>query len=225
MGLVKIIAAGMRRRLPNFVDFDDLVQAGTLGLVDAARKFTPDKQIAFSTYAKHRIRGAILDSLRESDNASRQMRKWQRRIDAAISQLSAQLERDPDEAEIAAQLGIGLDRLRDIRLHSRGLDHVSASSPAGEDVPVFEIPTQPAAHPDSIWAKKELSEVLAQAVEELAPRHRSVVRLYYAGEMTMREIGDRLGVKESRVCQVHKIAIAQLGNWLRANSITSSTAM
>jgi RNA polymerase sigma factor FliA len=224
LALVKVIAAGMRRRLPSFVDFEDLAQAGTLGLIDAARKFRPEKHVAFSTYAKHRIRGAILDSLRQCDTASREMRRWQKRVDTVIGELSARLHRAPEEAEIAQELEIGVVRLRSIRVQARSLEQVSSSSRPNDELPEPEIPTQPATYPDSICAQRELSGVLAQAVKELSPRHQSVLRLYYSGGMTMREIGNRLGVKESRICQVHKVAISRLGDSLRAINVTSSAA-
>jgi RNA polymerase sigma factor for flagellar operon FliA len=225
LGLVRIIATGMRSRLPEFIDFDDLIQAGTVGLVDAARKFSPDKQIAFSAYAKHRIRGAILDSLRQSDNASREMRRWQKRIEAASIKLTAKLQRTPEEAEIAAELEVGVERLRTVMLHTRGLEPVSVSSRQDEDLPDLELPTQPETYPDSIYAQKELSGALAEAVKGLPPRHQGVLRLYYAGGMTMRQIGERMGVNESRVCQIHKVAIGRLGECLRANNVTSSAAL
>jgi RNA polymerase sigma factor for flagellar operon FliA len=225
LGLVRIIASGIRSRLPEFIDFDDLIQAGTLGLVDAARKFSPEKQIAFSTYAKHRVRGAILDSLRQSDNASRQTRHWQKRIEAASTKLTAKLQRAPEEAEVAAELELGLDRLRAIMLQGHGLEPVSVSSHQDEDLPDLDLPTEPKTYPDSIYAQKELSGVLAEAVKELPPRHQGVLQLYYAGGMTMRQIGERLGVNESRICQIHKVAIGRLGDRLRSNNVTSSAAL
>jgi RNA polymerase sigma factor FliA len=224
LGLVRIIAMGIRARVPHFVDLDDLMQAGTLGLVDAARKFSPEKETTFSTYAKHRIRGAILDSLRQCDNASRHTRRWQKRIEAAITKLSAKLQRAPEEAEIARELEIGLERLRAITLRTRGLEPVSVSSRPDDDLPDLEFPTQPETQPDSIYAQKELRAVLAEAVKELPPRHQGILRLYYTGGMTMREIGERMGVNESRVSQIHKFALGRLGERLRANHVTSSAA-
>jgi RNA polymerase sigma factor for flagellar operon FliA len=225
LALVKIIAASMRGSLPSFIDLDDLVQAGTLGLMDAARKFTADKQVDFPAYAKHRIRGAILDSLRRNDNASRDMRRWQKRIEAATSELSAELHRAPDDTEIARKLELDVKRFRAIMVRIRSLEQVSASSRRNEDLPEPEFPTQPAAHPDSICAKRQLNGVLVEAIKALPSRHQSVVRLYYSGGMTMREIGNRLGVNESRVSQVHSLAIGRLEQLLRANNINSSAAL
>lgn len=224
LGLVKIIAMGIRARLPQSVDLDDLMQAGMVGLIDAARKFSAERQIAFSTYAKHRIRGAILDSLRESDDASRDTRRWRRRLETATTELAAKLQRAPEEAEIAEKLEIEVERLRVIVVQTRKLEPISVSSRQDEDLPNFEVPTRPETFPDSIYARKELSGALADAVKELPERHQGVLRLYYTGGMTMREIGDRMGVNESRVSQIHKAALGRLGERLRASNVTSSAA-
>jgi RNA polymerase sigma factor FliA len=220
--LVRIIAAGIRATLPTFVDFDDLVQAGTLGLMDAAKKFSADKQTSFSGYAKHRIRGAILDSLREVDCASRDMRRWQKRVDAAINELSATLGRAPEEGEVAEKLGLDVERLRQISLEVRSLKRVSVSSGENDELPHFEFPTSPEMQPDSICSRKRLSRALVEAIETLPPRHQMVVRLYYVSEKSMKEIGATLGVNESRVSQIHRKAVGTLKQVLSAGKVTSS---
>ena len=111
MPLVKAIAAGIRRNLPAHVDLDDLVQAGALGLLDATRKYDTGKKVLFETYAKYRIRGAILDSLRNADWASRGLRKRQKEIEAVTRALAAELGRTPTDVEVAARLGIDLKRV------------------------------------------------------------------------------------------------------------------
>lgn len=225
LGLVKTIAARMRGNLPRSVDFDDLVQAGTLGLVDAASKYSPEKNVPFGVYAKHRIRGAILDSLRRFDHASREIRQWQKRIDDVTGELTSELQRAPEEAEVADKLDIGVERLRKTMMHIRASEQISPCSRQDSDLPEFEHPAPPATFPDSIWAHKELNGVLAKAVNMLPPRDRIVVRMHYAGGMTMRDIAKSMGVGESRVSQVHGRAIGRLGDWLRANNVTSSAAI
>src|SRR5580692_5451890 len=114
--LVKAIAIRVHENLPVHVDLDDLVHAGVLGLFDAAGKFNPEKQVVFSSYAKHRIKGAILDSLRQLDWASRDMRRRHKQVEAATRELSSTLQRAPTEAEIAAKLGMDVDRWRTMML-------------------------------------------------------------------------------------------------------------
>src|SRR6202023_988872 len=126
--LVKAIAVRVHENLPVHVDLDDLVHAGILGLFDAANKFNPEKQVVFSSYAKHRIKGAILDSLRQLDWASRDMRRRHKQVEAATRDLSSTLQRAPTEAEVAAKLGMDVDRWRTMMLDLRNVGLVSAST-------------------------------------------------------------------------------------------------
>src|SRR5215467_9096861 len=119
--LVKAIAVRVHENLPVHVDLDDLVHAGILGLFDAASKYDPDKQVVFSSYAKHRIKGAILDSLRQLDWASRDMRRRHKQLEAATRDLSSTLQRAPTEAEVAAKLGMDVDRWRSMMLDLRNV--------------------------------------------------------------------------------------------------------
>src|ERR1700729_1909605 len=119
--LVKAIAVRVHENLPVHVDLDDLVHAGVLGLFDAASKFNPDKQVAFSSYAKHRIKGAILDSLRQLDWASRDMRRRHKQVEAATRELAATLQRTPTEQEIAEKLGMDVERWRNMMIDLRNI--------------------------------------------------------------------------------------------------------
>src|SRR6202012_4536969 len=116
--------------LPVHVDLDDLVHAGVLGLFDAATKYNPDKQVAFSAYAKHRIKGAILDSLRQLDWASRDLRKRQKQVDAVTQALATQLGRNPFDGEVADEMGLSPDRWHKIQMELRTVGTVSATSHA-----------------------------------------------------------------------------------------------
>ena len=224
--LVKAIAVRVHENLPVHVDLDDLVHAGILGLFDAANKYNPEKQVAFSSYAKHRIKGAILDSLRQLDWASRDMRRRHKQVEAATRDLSATLQRAPTEAEIAAKLGMDVDRWRTMMLDLRNVGLVSAStrSNENEDLPAPDFPSKPETQPDSICAREQLRGVLGDAMKTLPERYQKVVVLYYTNEMTMKEIGGVLGINESRVSQIHKSALEKMAASLESNGISNSAA-
>jgi RNA polymerase sigma factor for flagellar operon FliA len=224
--LVKAIAMRVRENLPVHVDLDDLVHAGVLGLFDAADKYNADKQVVFSSYAKHRIKGAILDSLRQLDWASRDMRRRQKEVEAATHDLSATLQRAPTEAEVAEKVGVDVERFRTMMIDLRNSGPVSASSRSdeNEELPAPDFPAKPETHPDSICAHEERRSVLGQAMKTLPERYHKVVILYYTNEMTMKEIGGVLGINESRVSQIHKSALEKMAAALQASGITSSRA-
>ena len=224
--LVKAIAVRVHENLPVHVDLDDLVHAGILGLFDAASKYNPEKQVAFSSYAKHRIKGAILDSLRQLDWASRDMRRRHKQVEAATRDLASTLQRNPTEAEVAQKLGMDPERWRSMMLDLRNVGLVSAStrSNENEDLPAPDFPCKPETHPDSICAREQLRGVLGDAMKVLPERYQKVVSLYYTNEMTMKEIGGILGINESRVSQIHKAALEKMQVALEATGITSSHA-
>jgi RNA polymerase sigma factor for flagellar operon FliA len=224
--LVKAIAIRVHENLPVHVDVDDLVHAGILGLFDAASKYNPDKQVAFSSYAKHRIKGAILDSLRQLDWASRDMRRRHKQVEAATRELAAKLQRNPTEAEVAQKLGMDEERWRNMMLDLRNVGLVSASTRSNEsdDLPAPDFPCKPETHPDSICSHEQLRGVLGVAMKALPERYQKVVSLYYTAEMTMKEIGGILGINESRVSQIHKAALEKMQVVLQTNGITSSQA-
>jgi RNA polymerase sigma factor FliA len=224
--LVKAIAVRVHENLPVHVEVDDLVHAGVLGLFDAATKFNPEKQVAFSAYAKHRIKGAILDSLRQLDWASRDMRRRHKQVEAATRELAATLQRNPTEAEVAQKLGMDVERMRTMMLDLRNVGLISASTRGteSEDLPAPDFPTKPDSHPDSICAKEQLRSVLGIAMKTLPERYQKVVMLYYTNEMTMKEIGTILGINESRVSQIHKSALEKMNVALEGAGITSAHA-
>jgi RNA polymerase sigma factor FliA len=224
--LVKAIAVRVHENLPVHVDLDDLVHAGILGLFDAASKYNPEKQVVFSSYAKHRIKGAILDSLRQLDWASRDMRRRHKQVEAATRDLAATLQRTPTEAEVAEKLGMDVERWRTMMLDLRNVGLISASTRANEneDLPAPDFPSNPETQPDSICAREQLRSVLGIAMKTLPERYQKVVLLYYTNEMTMKEIGGILGINESRVSQIHKSALEKMQVALEANGITSAQA-
>lgn len=224
--LVKAIAVRVHENLPVHVDLDDLVHAGILGLFDAVTKYDPDKKVAFSSYAKHRIKGAILDSLRQLDWASRDLRRRHKQVEAATRALAATLQRNPTEAEVAEKLGVDEDRWRQMMIDLRNVGLISASrrGPEGDDLPPPEFPGKPDTQPDRMCALEQLRSALTDAVGTLPERYQKVVVLYYTNEMTMKEIGGILGINESRVSQIHKSALEKMAAVLESNGIRSSNA-
>jgi RNA polymerase sigma factor FliA len=224
--VVKAIAYSVRQKLPVHVDLDDLTHAGVLGLIDAATKYDPDKQVAFASYAKHRVKGAILDSLRQMDSASREIRKRHRQIDAATRDLAAELHRSPSELEIAERLGTDIERLRHTMTELHNLGIVSANTRATEhdDVTEPQYPGNPEARPDHMCIHEQRASVLHRAMDLLPERYKQVLMFYYTNDLTMKEIGERLNVNESRVSQIHKAAIEKMNATLRTAGITCASA-
>jgi RNA polymerase sigma factor FliA len=224
--LVKAIAGRVHQNLPVHVDLDDLFHAGILGLLDAANKYNPEKQVAFSAYAKHRIKGAILDSLRQLDWASRDMRRRHKRVEATTHELAITLQRAPAEAEIAEKLGMDVDGLRTMMLDLRNIGLISSSKRSNDkdDLPAPDFAGDSKTSPDFICAHNQLRSALSVARKTLSERYEKVVLLYYANEMTMKQIGGLLGINESRVSQIHKLALEQMRTALQATGITSSLA-
>jgi RNA polymerase sigma factor FliA len=208
------------------VDLDDLVHAGILGLFDAASKFNPDKQVVFSSYAKHRIKGAILDSLRQLDWASRDLRRRHKQVEVITRDLAAELQRNPTEAEIATKLGVTVDRWRQMMLDLRNVGLISASTRANDqdDLPAPDFPSKPETQPDNMCAREQLRSALGVAMKTLPDRYQKVVMLYYTNEMTMKEIGGVLGINESRVSQIHKSALEKMQVVLQSNGISGVEA-
>lgn len=225
-GLVKVIARQIHLTLPTHVEVDDLIQAGTLGLIDAAEKFDPAKQIQFAGYAKFRIRGAILDGLRQLDIASRELRRRSREINNASHLLQANLQREPTEAEIAEHLKIDLGELRKFLQdgNAAGLISISHYSSKTDAVTDFDLRADYDTQPDRMLSLVEMHEALELAMESLRPRHRQVVRAYYLSHQNMKEIASSMGINESRVSQLHKSALATLQVALQAQGVQSCGA-
>jgi RNA polymerase sigma factor FliA len=222
--LVKAIAVRVHENLPVHVDFDDLVHAGILGLFDAVTKYNPSKKVVFHSYAKHRIKGAILDSLRQLDWASRDLRKRHKQVEAVTRELSATLERTPTEAEIAEKMGVGVERWRRMALELRTVGLISASGKNNdqENSVTPDFPAKQDSRPDNICAHEQLREKLFSAMQTLPERYQRVVFLYYTNDMTMKEIGGLLGINESRVSQIHKIALEKMATALRSVGVQSA---
>ena len=223
--LVRSIAIRVYENLPVHVDVDDLVHAGIMGLFDAAAKYKGERQVSFHAYAKHRIKGAILDSLRQMDWASRDLRKRQKQVDAVTQDLSLKLGRMPDENEMAGQMGMSVVRWRRMQVQLRTVGLVAANPAADPDRDLTEeYPAAPAFQPDRMCEHRQLQSTLARAMSCLPERYQKVVFLYYTNDMTMKEIGDLIGVNESRVSQIHKTALKKMAVALQSEGIHSAEA-
>jgi RNA polymerase sigma factor FliA len=224
--LVKAIASRVHDGLPVHVEVDDLVHAGVLGLIDAVNKYDSAKNVAFQSYAKHRIKGAMLDSLRQLDWASRDLRKRQKMADATTQNLATKLGRVPEEGEIAAELGVTVDRWRKIasEINSTGPVAASGASDPDNDRPT-EFAAAPDCRPDHMCERQHMKVAIARAMGTLPRRYQTVVTLYYSDEKTMKEIGEMLGVNESRVSQIHKTALRKMAVALESAGISSPAAL
>jgi RNA polymerase sigma factor for flagellar operon FliA len=214
--LVKFVAGRVGASLPSHVDEQDLVSYGLLGLIGAIERFDPDREIKFETFAMARIRGAIIDELRSLDWVPRSVRTRARQIERAIAALERELMRAPTDDEIAKKLGIGIDELEDsLREISRSsvgaLDELWSPSGSGDQIALIDtIQDGSEPDPESSLELTEIKEALAEAISILPEREKLVVTLYYYEELTLREIGEVLGVTESRVSQLHTKAILRL---------------
>ena len=225
--LVRAIAVRVYENLPVHVELDDLIHAGILGLFDAALKYDNNKQVTFQSYAKHRIKGAILDSLRDLDWASRDLRRRHKRLEEITRELAATMERNPTEAEIAEKMGMDVERWRQVAVELRMVGLMSASSraPENENQTVPEFPATNDLNPDVLTGQREVRSILAIAMKGLPERYQAVIQHYYAGGKTMREIGDALGINESRVSQIHKAALERMNETLQAAGIHSTDSI
>ena len=215
--LVKFVAGRLGSGLPAHVDEGDLVSYGLLGLIGAIERYDPDRDVKFETYAIARIKGSIIDELRAMDWVPRSVRARARDIERAIGELEAQSGRAPTEEEIAAKLGVSQDELGENLLEiSRSsiaaLDELwTISSSGGDQVALIDtIEDTQGPEPQTALAQTEMREALGEAIARLPEREKLVVTLYYYEELTLREIGEVLGVTESRVSQLHTKAILRL---------------
>jgi RNA polymerase sigma factor FliA len=209
---VRFIARGIHVRLPRQVLLEDLVHAGIVGLVEAVNKYDPNKNVQLHHYAEFRIRGAILDSLREVDWGPRSLRREGRRVQKVISDYNGRLGRDPTEPEIASGLDINLESLQHLLGELRGLNLLSLQAIEGENKlgDLVAIRTRADDDPLHQLLRSEMTFLLAKAVGEMPRREREVLVLYHYQELTMKEIAIVLGVGESRVSQLHARALPRL---------------
>lgn len=210
--LVKIVAGRLSMYLGYNVEYDDLVGYGIFGLIDAIDKFDYGKGIKFETYASLRIRGAVLDQIRKMDWIPRSLRQKQKKIDAAMSKLEAELGRTATDEEIAKELGISADEFLNWQGQANvsnviSLDEFVESSGEKE---VGSVSVNTFDTPEEAMEKEELKKLLAESLETLTDREKKVILLYYYEELTLKEISQVLEVSESRVSQLHTKALQKM---------------
>jgi RNA polymerase sigma factor for flagellar operon FliA len=214
--LVKFVAGRVAAGLPQNIEQSDLVSYGIFGLIDAIDKFDPGRGYKFETYAISRIKGAIIDELRSIDWVPRSVRAKARAIERAYSKLENELRRSPDDKEVAAELGVTEDELATTlgQISFVGVvaldELLSAGSERGSGATVGDTIAGGGHDPVEAFESEEMRQVLADAINRMPDRERLVLTLYYYEGLTLAEIGNVLGVTESRVCQIHTKAIFQL---------------
>lgn len=217
--LVKLVAGRLSIYLNQYIETDDLVEYGILGLIDAIDKFDFDKNVKFETYASLRIRGSILDAIRKLDWMPRTLRKKQKEIDRAYLTLEMKLSRAPREEEMAEFLEISLENYRQLLKDI----NISALVSIDENSYYTEcLSDKTSLLPDESIEKKESYDLLAQVISQLPEREKMVVTLYYYEELTLKEISKVLEVSESRVSQLHTKAISRLRTYMEKEHFSLS---
>ncbi len=222
--LVKYVAGRLGSGLPAHVEEADLISYGLIGLMSAIERYDPERDIKFKTYAIARIRGSIIDELRTLDWVPRSVRSRARAIEGAIRELEAKLARAPTDSEIAARVGITTGELEESlvdisRSSIAALDELWSTAGEGDQVSLLDMLEDPGSvKPADALDEAEVREALAEAIARLPEREKLVVTLYYYEELTLREIGEVLGVTESRVSQLHTKAILRLRSRLAAHA-------
>jgi RNA polymerase sigma factor FliA len=215
---VKLIARRIHERLPVSVSLEDLISTGVLGLIAAIDRYDPTQEVKLKTYAEYKIRGAILDSLRDLDWAPRQQRKRAKSIECAIAVLEQEFQRNPTEDEIAAKLGVSVQEyqewLSDARSLTLGSLENAGTEDDGRDLLKY-VSDDNESWPSHIFERSELERFLAQAIDRMSYIERTVLSLYYYEELTLREIAQVVELHESRISQLKSQAIIRLRAYMQ----------
>lgn len=211
---VRVLARRIHGRLPETVSLDDLISTGIVGLISAIDRFDPSRNVQLGSYAEHKIRGRILDSLRRLDWAPRQQRQRAKQIQTAIAAIEQRLHRAPTEQEIAVELNIPIDRYRQWQVHVRGLNLGRLEPEASDNFEtrgLREFPSgDPSELPSAVFERRELQRALAAAISGLPEIHQTVLSLYYRDELKPREISKITGLPEPRISWIRSRAIVKL---------------
>ncbi|MDP2325977.1 MAG: RNA polymerase sigma factor FliA [Gammaproteobacteria bacterium] len=220
--LVKRIANHLRGRLPEGVDQDDLIQVGLIALLEAARQYSPAKGASFETYAGIRVRGAMLDEVRSSDWTPRSVYRRQRELTAAIQAVENRTGKPADAREIATEMGLSLEEYFQL-VTSAAAHRLFSLDQDGEDgdMPAYQI-QDPDTEPSTELEAEEFRQAITDAIRALPEREALVMSLYYEEELNLKEIGEVIGVTESRVCQIHGQALARVR--ARVHDVAAGTA-
>ncbi len=220
--LIRYIVNRIAVRLPSHIDLDDLHNTGVIGLMDAIEKYDPEKNCKFKTYAEFRIKGAILDQLRSLDWVPRSVRQKSRKLEKAYGEVEQRLGRQASEEEVADSLGLQIDKFHDLLNQVRGislvnLEEIRGTNSDGDRAGTFAdiIEDVTAENPFASLKTLETKHVIADTVSTLPEKERLVISLYYYEDLNMKEIGNILGITESRVCQIHTKAGMRLRQKLK----------
>jgi len=220
--MVKYVANRIAMRLPPHIEVDDLMSVGVLGLIDAIDKYDSSRGAKFKTYAEFRVRGAILDELRSMDWVPRSVRQKASAMDGVIQKLQNKLGRPPEDEEIAESMGINLDELFTMLNETKSkpilsLEDLGIAKESGEQQSLLDcLAGKGDADPQTQLRLNELKGIIAKAIDTLPEKERLMISLYYYEELTMKEIGEVLGITESRVSQIHSKAVFRLRNKLKS---------
>jgi len=216
--LVRRMAHHLAARLPSSVQIDDIIQAGMIGLMDAAARFEESQGNQFETYATQRIRGAMLDELRSNDWLPRSTRKSLRRIESAMHKLEQRLGRAPSEIELAKELGVPLGEYQSLLQEARGYELLHLEDFSRDDDDDFLERNLPddRENPFERYKDARFRAALVEAIEHLPEREKLLMGLYYEQELNFKEIAAVLEVSESRICQLHSQAVARLRTKLKS---------
>jgi RNA polymerase sigma factor for flagellar operon FliA len=221
--LIRYIVNRIAVRLPSHIDLDDLHNTGVIGLMDAIEKYDPEKNCKFKTYAEFRIKGAILDQLRSLDWVPRSVRQKSRRLERAYGEVEQRLGRSANEDEVADSLGIQIDKFHELLNQVRGislvnLEEIRNSGPDSDRNGGFAdiLEDVNSENPFASLKLSEMKNIIADTIGTLPEKERLVVSLYYYEDLNMKEIGNILGITESRVCQIHTKSVLRLRSKLKA---------
>jgi RNA polymerase sigma factor for flagellar operon FliA len=219
VGLVKSLARRLAQRVPSHVEVSDLVSVGVIGLIDAAGRYRPATGVPFEAFARRRVQGAMLDSLRDLDWAPRSLRRLRRRIEDAVARCRQELGREPEDEEIGAALDLSAEEYARALDQVRGLEVAQVKELDGvgpNGTPLLDVCIDPSEAPDVRLERSELRRHLAAALLALPQRERLILSLHYEEELNLAEIGEVLGVTESRISQLRTLALGRLRASLRA---------
>ncbi len=211
--VVKIVAGRLSIQYGGHVEYDDLVSYGIFGLIDAIEKFDLGKEVKFRTYAQIRVRGAMIDQLRNLDWIPRSIRQKAKKLERAYQELEELHKRHATEEEVARHMEISKEELQDLLTQVNSFNLVSLEEKLEEGT-TFDLPKKDEEVPENIYIEGETYEILRNRIDDLPDREKQVISLYYYEELTYKEIGEIIGISESRVSQIHSKAIIRLKNQL-----------